>query len=129
MHVNRNILASLVIVLILSGCATISYLPSDSSATFPRTDSIKVFFGKPEVPYTEIGLIVAESGDYTEEVLFGLLKKKAMSIGAQGIIMRNLSQETGTIGIPSSLGGTMMVPVTSHRLEAIAIRFGESPGH
>ena len=129
MYTYRKVLMILITILILLGCATISYLPSDSSVTFPPTESVKVFFDKPEMPYIELGLIVAESGDISEEALFYLLKKKGTSIGAHGIIMRHPTQQTGTIGMPSSQGGTMMIPVTSHRLEAIAIRFKESDGN
>ena len=123
----HNVIVTIITFLMLIGCANVSYLPFDSSVTFPSTGSIKVFSDKPEVPYIELGLITAESGDISEEGLFDLLKKKAMSIGAHAIIMKLSNQQTGTVGIPS-YGGTLMVPVTSHRLEAIAIRFQESSG-
>jgi hypothetical protein len=51
------------------------------------------------------------------------VKKKAMEVGAQGIIIKDTSAHTGTVGVPPA-GGLITAPVTIHRLGAYAIRFG-----
>jgi hypothetical protein len=54
------------------------------------------------------------------------VKKKAMEVGAQGIIIiiiKDTSAHMGTVGVPPA-GGLITAPVTIHRLGAYAIRFG-----
>jgi uncharacterized protein YgiM (DUF1202 family) len=113
-------------VLLVSGCAGVKYIPLESSITYPPTDSVLIFKEKPNVPYTELGIITAESSDYGEEKLLDMLKEKAMSIGAHGLIMRPPSSRTRTIVVPVSPGGTPMTPTTTtYEIGAIAIRFKE----
>lgn len=115
---------SVAAVLLISGCARIKYLPVESSMTHPPTDSVRIYWEKPNVPYKEIGMLSAESSDFSEEKLIEMLKEKAMSIGAHGIIMNRTSQQTRTIAIPTSVGGTTLSPTTTtNRLSAMAIRF------
>jgi hypothetical protein len=67
-------------------------------------------------------MLIAE--DHGEEGLFSALKKKAMSIGAHGIIMKSPSQPIRIYGYSSSRSG-MLSADRSHRLEALAIRLNE----
>ena len=111
------------LALLVSGCVSVSYLPTDDNITYPPTNSLKVFWEKPDIPHKVIGMLIAE--DYGEEELFAVLKKKAMSIGAQGIIMKSPTQQIRIYGYSSPRAGTFSAN-RSHRLEAIAIRFNES---
>ena len=123
----------LVLVLLLSGCISVSYLPSDDSHRYSTTTSLKVFWDEmPDQPYVVLGKLTAQSGDYGEEAIFSKLKKKAMSIGADGLLMGNLSKTTGQLGsfTPSYTGSGgygYIIPTETHRMEAIAIRFTDSP--
>ena len=100
-------------------------MPSDSSRKYPPTTSVKVFWEeKPEEPYVVLGMITAESSDVGEEKIFAKLKKRAMKIGANGLLMGTSSQRTKNIGSFNQNYGSI-IPIDEHRLEAIAIRFNE----
>lgn len=117
-----RILITVFIVLLLSSCAGVKYTPLEGSMNYPSTDSVKIYWEKPNVMFMEIGIITAESSDYREEELMDMLKKKAMSVGAHGVIMKLPDQRTRTISVP----GTTLTPrTTSYRLAAMAIRFHE----
>ena len=111
-----------ILVLFISSCVSISYLPSDDTSAFPPTNSLKVYWEKPDKPYAVLGMLIAE--DHGEEDLFSALKKKAMSIGAHGIIMKSPTQQIRIYGYSSSHSGVLSES-RSYRLEAIAIRFNE----
>ena len=113
----------IILTLFLSGCVSVSYLPTDETRTYPSTDSLKVFWEKPDEPYIALGMLTAE--DHGEEQLFAAIKKKAMSIGAHGIIMKSPKQQIRIYGYTSSRSG-LLTSSSSHRLEAIAIRFNEN---
>jgi len=115
----------LVFLLTCYGCVSITFLPTDESATYAPTESIKVYWEKPQQSYTIIGRVSAESGDIDEEALFKNLKQKAMAEGAHAIIMGDTSQQSSVVGIPMYGGSTLIAPVSSTRLYAIAIRFAE----
>jgi hypothetical protein len=108
-----------VFLIICFGCATVSFLPNDESTTYEPTQSVKVYWEKPEEPYVVIGKVAAESVDFGEEVLFKKLKEKAMAAGAHAVIMGGASQESSVVGAPVYGCAT----VEPGRLEALAIRF------
>lgn len=123
-----------IVGLFFVGCASVSYLPTDDSITYPPTKSVKIFWETPNIPYTKIGIVSAQASSdsgYKEEELFKLLKEKAMSIGADGIIMDAISQQqktsSGLMVTPNFSGGTNLTPVmssgTAYRLVGIAIKF------
>ena len=73
----------LVFLLTFFGCApNTSFLPTDESATYAPTESIKVYWEDPQEPYTIIGRVSAEGEELDEETLFKGLKQKAMAAGA-----------------------------------------------
>ena len=115
----------LVFFLTCYGCATTTFLPTDESATYAPTESLKVYWEKPQEPYTIIGKVAAEGDDIDEETLFKELKQKAKSVGAHAIIMGDTSKQRSVIGTPMYGGGTLIVPTSSHRIDAIAIRFAD----
>ena len=47
--------------------------------------------------------------------------------GAHAIIMGTSSSESSVVGAPVSGGGIFIVPVSTERLDALAIRFTDSP--
>lgn len=112
-----------VLVLVLGACVSVNFLPTDDAALYPPTSSVKVYWEEPDSTYIVIGLLSVASGDYGEEELFKRLKQKAMKVGAEAIVMKGTSQNSSVIGLPVSGGGTVMVPATTTKLEAKAIRF------
>ncbi len=72
-----------------------------------------------------MGSTTDEGEDLDEETLFKKLKQRAMAAGAHAIIMGGTSQQSSVVGTPMSGGGTLIVPVSSTRIEAIAIRFAD----
>jgi hypothetical protein len=116
----------LVFLLTCYGCApTTSFLPTDESATYAPTESIQVYWKEPQESYTIIGRVSAESEDLDEETLFKELKQKAMAAGAHAIIMGGTTKQSSVVGTPMSGGGTLIVPVSSTRIDAMAIRFAD----
>lgn len=115
----------LVFLLTCFGCATTTFLPTDETATYAPTESLKVYWEKPQEPYKIIGKVAAEGEDIDEETLFKELKQKAKSVGAHAIIMGDTSKQSSVYGTPMYGGGTLIVPTSSNRIEAIAIRFTE----
>lgn len=118
-------LSLLSLFVMLSGCATVNYLPTDDSVAYEPTSTLRVFWKEPSEKHTIIGRLSVESGDFSEEELFLKLKQKAKEIGANAIIMSGTSQQSSVVGVPVYGGGTIIAPVTSTRLEAIAIRFND----
>ena len=110
-------------LLVLYSCVSTTFLPTDESVKYAPTNSIKVYWEDPQDPYTIIGRVTVESGDYSEETLFIKLKQKAMEVGAHAIIMTGTSQQSSVVGVPVYGGGTIIAPVSSTRLDAIAIHF------
>ncbi|HEC15602.1 MAG TPA: hypothetical protein ENI99_03375 [Sedimenticola sp.] len=121
-----RLLSLLIFITLITGCASVSYLPVDKSITYPPTDNLEVFWKEPNKNYKIIGKISVESGDLGEEELFEELKNKAMAVGAHAIIMGGTSKQSSVVGTPVYGGGTVIVPVTETRLEAIAIRFDDA---
>ena len=112
-------------ILMLAGCVTVNFLPTDESVVYDPTNSVKVYWQDPQEPYSVIGRVAVQSDDYGEEELFKQLKQKAMEAGAHAIIMSGSSQQSSVVGVPVYGGGTIIAPVTSRRLEAVAIRINE----
>ena len=115
-------LLSLVIFL-ATGCVKIAYLPTDERARYASSNDIEVFWEEPKRPYKIIGRISASSGDFSEEEIFRRLKQRAADEGAHAIIMGGSTQSSSVIGTPLATGGTLIIPVTKHKIEALVIRW------
>ena len=119
---------ALIITFSLSSCSRVQYMPVDRSINYAPTNSVNIYWQKPNLPYKEIGILSAEGSDLSEDELLDMLKGKAMSIGGHGVIMKPSTQRTRTIGIPGSLSGTTLAPrAVTYQLHGIAIRFDEPP--
>ena len=80
--------------------------------------SVRIFWDKtPDKPYIVLGKISVESEDRGEEAIFSRVNKKAMSIGADGLLMGDSSKVVKPVGYFS---------VERRRIEALAIRFTDS---
>ena len=84
---------------------------------------MEIYWQQPQRPYKIIGKVSAKSEDYGEGTLFKMLKKKAMESGAHAIIMGGTGQGTSVVAYPTYGGGAAIIPITSTRIEGIAIRF------
>ena len=99
--------------IMLSSCInSVKYLPSNSSINNPPTDSVSIYWEKPDMNYIELGLISAES--YDKEALLVFIKNKAQEIGADGIIMKPMRFHQG---------GWFFTTV--YILDAIAIKYNK----
>lgn len=108
------------------GCLTnTSFLPTNESAKYAPTESIKAYWEKPEGSYIIIGRVTAEGEELDEETLFKGLKQKAIAVGAHAIIMGDTSRQSSVTGTTMYGGGTLIVTMSTTRLEAIAIRFAD----
>ena len=111
----------LLLIIFLTGCATISYLPSSSRTSTPTT-SVEVLWEKPQKLYIELGQVTVESSSHTDEQLFEKLKQKAMQIGADAIIVKS------TIPYATAPRGSWLFVSgkTVRRLEALAIKYKQN---
>jgi uncharacterized protein YceK len=100
------IIPFMVICLLLSGCSslTVDYFTSNDSLVYPATDTVQVFWENPDKEYKIIGLITAESMEHSKEKLLEEVERKAMEIGAHGIVIQSSE-------------------LSPNRVEAFAIRF------
>lgn len=92
---------------------------------YPPPDSVEIYWQPLQKPNYIIGKVFAKSEDFGERTLFELLKKKAVSLGANAIIMGGTGQGTSVVAYPVYGGGLTDAPITSTRLDDIAIRFVE----
>ena len=112
----------------MSACVKMAYLPTDESVRYVPSAVVEVFWKEPDRPYKVIGRISATSDSRGEETLFRKVKDRAARAGANAIIMGGTDQTSSVIGTPVATGGTLIVPVTVRRLEALAIRWVDSGG-
>jgi len=111
----------LIFLLALYNRTYISYLPTKDTITYEPTDNVDVYFTELEEPYIIIGQITAVS-EWNEEEAFRRLKIRAMEIGAHSIIIKS-TDESSHITSFTAYYGTTIVPYTTDRIEAFAIRF------
>ena len=79
----------------LAGCVATKFYPAEGAKRYPPTTQIKVFRSSPpEGTYEILGIATAEGGN--DNKLLSNLKKKAMSVGADGLILRRVSEITGS---------------------------------
>jgi len=105
------------------GCVKMAYLPTDQSVAYPPSSQVEILWKEPERPYTVIGRVSAASSDYGEEELFRRIQERARKEGAQAIIMAGTEESGSVVGIPQATGGTLIVPTTRRKLQALAIRW------
>ena len=108
-----------------AGCVKMAYLPTDEAAAYPSSDRVEVFWHPPEKPYQVIGRVSASSDDYGEEELCRRVKARAAQEGAHAIIVGSIEEDQSVVGTPMATGGTLIIPTSHHRMEALAIRWLE----
>jgi len=122
----KKVFLVLLSTIIVLSCVSVRYFPSTTNSYAP-TDRCEVYWHwrPPEFSYTEIGLIVVESDTLEHKKMLEKLKKRAMAIGANGVIVGFGSSKTywwfgrGPYGFS---GGSS----TTLRLEGIAIRYDQN---
>ncbi len=81
--------------IVLTGCVATKFLPAEGAKRYPPAAQIKVFrTSPPEGTYEILGIVTAEG--LNENKLLINLKKKAMSVGADGLILRRASELSGS---------------------------------
>jgi hypothetical protein len=113
-------------ILLIVGCAPkvkVNYLAFDTSVTYLSTDTVQVFWEKPNRDFIVIGLLSTTATKANEEKLLEVLRKKAMSVGAQGLILRPPMRESRVVGVPTQYGAPLITTIITYRLEGLAIRF------
>jgi len=114
----RVFLALALAVFALSGCVKTRFFPAEGAERYPPTKEIRVLRSSPpEDSYEILGIVTAEGPD--ENKLLAQLKKKAMLVGADGVIIR------ATRDLSSTYASERRTEFTKYkfRLEAIAIKF------
>ena len=101
------------------GCVSAKYLPSHSRS-YPPTKHAEVYYSdKPDRPYIEMGVINVKAQSETEAL--EEFKKKAMEIGADGVIVTSTDNRLRN----SSHSWFFLVPTI--RATGVAIKFQDTP--
>ena len=106
------------LIFLAAGCVTTKYLPAEGAKSYPPTKQIRVLSSSPpENTFEVLGLVTAEGTN--KRKLLENLKKKAMSVGAEGLIIRMASE------ISSEYASERRREFSTYeiRFEGIAIRF------
>ncbi|HUU29663.1 MAG TPA: hypothetical protein VM123_17815 [archaeon] len=108
-------------IIMISACVKSEYVPyGDLKETFAPTDSVLVYRDYPDQPYVIIGIVTATG--INQGKLFSRLKKEAMSVGANAIIMKRMQELTQEYASERR----SEFSTRKLRLEAVAIRFKDS---
>ncbi|MFC1613809.1 hypothetical protein ACFL5K_00760 [Gemmatimonadota bacterium] len=113
-----TLLIAALTVAVLTGCVTTKFLPAEGAKSYPPTEQIRVMRDSPpENTYEVLGIVAAEGTN--EKKLLEKLKIKAMSVGADGLILRKASE------ISAEYASERHREFSSYeiRYEGIAIRF------
>ena len=108
---------------LLTGCVATKFYPAEGAKRYPPTKEIKLMrTSPPEDAYEILGIVSAEGNN--ENKLLENLKKKAMLVGADGLIVR---RARGLSSVYESERRTQFEKYEV-RLEGIAIRFNKPGG-
>ena len=121
----RKLCWFLVLILIFSfyGCGSIVKYTSFDETAYQPTTKIEIFSnpGNIKIEYKEIGLITASDNgwDKSESELIGEIRKKALTIGADAVILQNqIQKDQGVIPV-----GNYYFNVTERIIRAVAIKY------
>jgi len=90
---NSGKFAIMFLFLTLAGCSTISYLPSNNIQSYAPSQSVEVLYEKPTKPYVVLGRVSINAMDIlSDQTILNRLKQKAMSLGADAIIVDNMQR-------------------------------------
>ena len=113
----RRYIAFLMPVLLCFACASVTYLPTNEATRYAPTRSVEVYWEKPERPHIVIGKLSVFSDDLGERSVFERVKKEAMAVGADAVVITESSHQSNA-GMPGWAAFTNRT-----RMEAFAIRF------
>jgi hypothetical protein len=94
-----------------------------------------VLFERPDRSYVEIGLVIVESDDWSEEKMVEKLRQRARKAGADAVVIRGLGVRQGETATTSAFGGhnhgwASGTAVTRaedvRRMEGLAIRYSDT---
>jgi hypothetical protein len=117
-YVSKLLSVTVIALLLLLGCASTKYLPSNSE-TYPPTSGVAVYYSdKPDRPYIEMGTINVKA--YSETGMLEKFKQKAMEIGADAVFIKSVDNQL--------LFGTHIwfLLVTPIQAEGVAIKFKDT---
>jgi len=120
-YANRLLPVTVIVLLLLLGCASVRYFPS-SSKTYPPTSSAAIYYwDKPDRPYREMGTIEVKA--QTEKGMLEKFKQKAMEIGADGVFIRSVENKLRSDTQDGDLWFLVKAPI---RAKGIAIKFEDT---
>jgi uncharacterized protein YceK len=136
----RNSLACLLIGLLLSGCASVHYVPytgeqdhwkpAPGATVDYRAGVIPVYSGLPSHPFTVIGVVTASDRQTSHKTLIWLASVKAQKEGAQALIIAHQSKDyAGSVGTfngyfaGSSPGSTTSAEIYDNTVSLWAIQW------
>ena len=115
---DKLLFVSVMPLLLLLGCASVKYFPSNSGTYRPTSSSAVYYWDKPDRPYTEMGTIKVEA--HSEEGMLEKFKQKAMQIGADGVFITSMDNQ---LRFDTHIWFLVVAPI---RAEGIAIKFKET---
>ena len=116
---NYFVVPAILTALVVSGCVSTKYLPSEGSKTYPSTEKIIAYRDFPPRGYEILGIVTASGSNKNK--MFSRLKEKAMSIGAHAIIMKRATE----LSREYTSERRTQFKTSKLRYEAVAIRFKE----
>jgi len=82
----------LFLLVLISGCGASIAITGNAQDPIP-TGNVKVYFNKdPECSYDDVGLLEDSGNAYSMDGLFSNFKKKAASVGADGVIISQIDK-------------------------------------
>ena len=118
----KNIIITVSMIMLMSGCAPSTKFMRYTDETFTPTANVDVLRAKPiQRNYIELGEVSVRLKKSTEEDAVLYLKKKAMSVGADAIVILG-EVSNGSVAVPV---GNMYAIVDKKYLKALAIKYKE----
>ena len=90
----RYIVSLIIAVLLVSAaaCTKAKFHPLDPTQSYEPTSELRMFRNYPDLPYIEIGTLRAVGPN--KEKLLSSIRKQAMKIGAQGLVVKPLAERS-----------------------------------
>jgi hypothetical protein len=108
MKITAPILALTLLAALLAGCATATVLVTGERRLSIPVDHVKLYHAPPTGKYDVLGIVNGASGGHDQGALdrsIHAMKRKAASIGANGIIIQNGPGQSGGGAVAGYGGG------------------------